>query len=72
MALLSIACPWDSVDRVHRLIREYEGELTDSDYASDPERAKLTVRLLADKAEELARRVTDATNGRGTAAPQGQ
>ncbi len=71
-ALLTIACPWDSVDRVHRLIREYEGELTDSDYASDPERAKLTVRLLADRAEELARRVTDATNGRGTATPQGQ
>ncbi len=70
--LLTIACPWDSVDRVHRLIREYEGELTDSDYASDPERARLTVRLLADRAEELARRVTDATGGRGMAALQGQ
>ena len=69
MAELTVACPWDSVDRVHRLIREYEGALLESDYASDPDRAKLMVRLLADKTEAFSRRVTDATNGRAAVTP---
>ncbi len=68
-AELTVACPWDSVDRVHRLIREYEGALLESDYESDPDRAKLTVRLLADKTEDFSRWVTDATNGRAAATP---
>ncbi len=63
-AALCVSCPWDSVDRLHRLIREFDGALLDSDYASDPERARLTVQLLADQTDAFTRRVTDATNGR--------
>ncbi len=65
-SILRISCPWDSLDRVHRLIREYEGTLTDSDYASDPERALLTVELLAERTADLTRRLTDATGGRAS------
>ena len=61
---VGIACPWDSLDRVHRLIREMEGVLLDSDYASDPERARLTVELLADREPDFVRRLTDLTGGR--------
>ena len=63
-AVLTVSCPWDSVDRLHRLIREFDGALLEADYASDPDRAKLTVQLLADQTDAFARRVTDATNGR--------
>ena len=63
-AALQVFCPWDSVDRVHRLIREFGGALLASDYESDPERAILTAELLAEKTEDFARRVTDATGGR--------
>ena len=65
-SILRISCPWDSLDRVHRLIREYEGTLTDSDYASDPERALLTVELLAERTADLTRRVIDATGGKAS------
>ena len=65
-SILRISCPWDSLDRVHRLIREYEGTLTDSDYASDPERELLTVELLAERTADLTRRVIDATGGKAS------
>ena len=68
-ARLRIACPWEHLDRVHRLVREYEGTLLDSDYASDPEMAALTVELLADRAEGFVRRVTDATGGKVAVTP---
>ena len=63
-AALRIACPWDSVDKVHRLTREFDGVLVDTDYESDPEKAGLTVQLLAEKAEDFARRLTDMTGGK--------
>ncbi len=66
MALLRLACPWEHLDRLHRLVREYEGALLESDYASDPERALLTVELLADRAEPFARRLADATGGKAS------
>ena len=46
-AAIEIVCPWDSLDKVHRLVREYGGALLESDYESDPERAVLTAELLA-------------------------
>ena len=63
-AVLKVACPWDSLDKVHRLVREFEGALLASDYESDPDKAGLTVELLAEKTEDFARRLTDMTNGR--------
>ena len=63
-AMLRLACPWDSLDKVHRLVREYDGALLDSDYESDPERAILTVELLAEKAEPFIARLTDVTGGK--------
>ena len=63
-AAARVLCPWDSLDKVHRLVREMEGTLLDSDYASDPERASLTVELAADKTDAFARRLADLTGGR--------
>ena len=63
-ARLRLTCPWDSLDRLHRLIREMGGALLGSDYESDPERAALTVELPAEQAAELTRRAADATGGR--------
>ena len=65
-ALLRLACPWEHLDRLHRLIREYEGTLTESDYASDPEKALLTVELLAERADGFVRRLADATGGKAS------
>ena len=59
-----VLCPWDCLDRVHRLIRETEGTLLSSDYADHPERASLTVELTADKMDAFARRLADLTGGR--------
>ncbi len=67
-AVLRLACPWEQLDKVHRLVREYEGALLESDYESDPERAVLTVELLADRTETFARRLADATGGRASLA----
>ena len=69
-ALLQVACPWDSLDRLHRLVREMDGALLESDYASDPERALLTVELLAEQAEAFTRRAVDATGGRASVTEQ--
>ncbi len=62
--VMAVACPWDSLDKVHRLIREYGGTLLKTDYDADPERAGLTVELLADKAGDFTRRLVDVTGGR--------
>ena len=63
-AVLRLACPWDSLDRVHRLIREFGGTLLESDYDSDPGAALLTVELLAEQTAGFTSRIADATNGR--------
>ena len=64
--VLTVDCPWDSLDKIHRLVREYGGALLASDYESDPNRAGLTVELLADQSEAFGRRVVDMTNGRAS------
>ena len=61
---LAVSCPWDSLDRVHRLIRELGGAVLASDYESDPERALLTVELLAEQADSFIRQAADSTGGR--------
>ena len=68
-AVLSLRVPWDSIDRAHRLIREYGGALLDSDYETDPQCALLRAELLAEDAERFSARLVDATNGRASAAP---
>ena len=65
-AVLRILCPWDSLDRVHRLVREADGQLLTSDYESDPTGAALEIQLLEDKTEDFARRLVDLTNGRAS------
>lgn len=59
-----VLCPWDSLDRVHRLVREMDGAVLASDYESDPQQACLTVRLLTGAAEDFQRRLGDLTGGR--------
>ena len=68
MASLLVTVPWESIDRVHRLARDFGAELTDQDYESDPGAALLTIRLLAENADTFAARVTDLTAGRARAA----
>ena len=63
---LEITCGWESLDRVHRLIREYGGELTASDYDSRPEGPVLHASILAEDTEAFTRRLTDTTGGKGT------
>ena len=63
-ASVRVLCPWDCLDRVHRLIREMEGTLLSSDYADHSERASLAVELTADKLDAFARRLADLTGGR--------
>ena len=63
-AKLQVSCPWDSLDKLHRLVREFGGTLLASDYESDPEKATLTVELPAERTGDFTRRVTDATGGR--------
>ena len=64
--VFTVDCPWDSLDKIHRLVREYGGALLASDYESDPNRAGLTMELLADRAEEFTGRVVDMTNGKAS------
>lgn len=66
-AVAEILCPWEVLDRVHRLVREYGGTLLDSDYESDPTRAILRAELLAEKGAEFAARMTEVTAGKATA-----
>ena len=63
-ATVRVSCPWDSLDKLHRLVREFAGTLLDSDYESDPEKAALTVELLAEQRADFTRRIADATGGR--------
>ena len=64
---LSLAVPWEHIDRVHRLLREYGGTLLAQDYESDPRAAILTAELLAADADAFRARLTDATGGRAEA-----
>lgn len=66
-AAFELACRWDSLDRVHRLIREYGGTLLASDYESDPNGPVLRAELLADDADAFLTRFTDLTGGKGRA-----
>ncbi len=68
-ARLCLTCRWETIDRVHRLIREFGGVLVESDYESDPDGAVLTAELLADRTEAFTARFTDVTGGRGTWRP---
>jgi len=63
-AVLAMTCRWESLDRVHRLVREFGGALLESDYASDPNGARLEAELLAERAEAFMARFTDLTNGK--------
>lgn len=63
-ALAELRVRWESLDRVHRLIREYGGVLEETDYASDPDRATLRARLLASDAAAFSARFTDLTGGK--------
>lgn len=63
--MLEMVCRWDSLDRVHRLIREYGGTLADSDYGADPEGPLLRAELLAEDADAFLQRFTDVTSGKG-------
>ena len=65
-AVLSMTCRWESLDRVHRLIREYGGTLLSSDYDSDPNGASLEAELLAEHREVFISRFIDLTNGKGS------
>lgn len=67
---LRLTCRWESLDRVHRLVREFGGTLLDSDYESDPNRAVLRAELLADGVDAFIARFTDLTGGRDTAEPE--
>ena len=66
---LGIRCRWESLDRVHRLIREYGGEITASDYERDPDGPVIRANLLADKVSAFTARFTDVTGGRGEILP---
>ena len=63
-ALLRISCPWDGLDKIHRLVREFDGTLLEPDYESDPDRATLTVEFPAERTADFTRRVIDTTGGR--------
>ena len=65
-AVVRIEVPWESIDRIHRLIREFDGALIDQEYAADP--PVLRAELLAERAAAFLLRVTDATGGRAAAA----
>lgn len=67
--VLEISCRWESLDRVHRLVREYGGTLLASDYESDPSRAILRAELLEEKGPDFIARLTDLTGGKDSAAP---
>ena len=65
-AVVRIEVPWESIDRIHRLIREFDGALIEQEYAADP--PVLRAELLAERAAAFLLRVTDATGGRAAAA----
>ncbi len=66
-ALIEISCRWESLDKVHRLVREYGGNLLEQDYESDPACAGLKAELLAEDADAFIARLTDMTAGKDTA-----
>ena len=67
-AVAEITVPWESIDRIHRLVREYGGALLAQDYESDPNAAVLRAEFLAEHTESFLARVTDVTGGRARAA----
>ena len=67
-ARAEITVPWESIDRIHRLVREFGGALLEQDYESDPRAAILRAEFLAEDADRFLARVTDVTGGRAAAA----
>lgn len=67
-ARAEITVPWESIDRIHRLVREVGGTLLDQDYESDPNAAVLRAEFLAEDIDSFLARVTDVTGGRARAA----
>ena len=65
MASLTLRVLWEDIDRVHRLARELDAAVTDSDYASDPNAAILQLTVRADAKDAFISRFTAATCGRG-------
>ena len=68
-ARLVLTVPWESIDRVHRLLREFGGALTGQDYESRPDCAVLCAEVVAEDAERFAARLTDVTGGKASAVP---
>ena len=66
-ARAEITVPWESIDRIHRLVREYGGTLLEQDYESDPNAAVLRAEFLAGDADAFLARVTDVTGGKASA-----
>ena len=67
-ARAEITVPWESIDRIHRLVREFGGTLLAQDYESNPQAAILRAEFLAEDAGRFLARVTDVTGGRAAAA----
>ena len=65
---VEITVPWESIDRIHRLVREFGGTLVAQDYESDPNAAVLRAELLEENTETFLARVTDVTGGRARSA----
>lgn len=65
--VLTITVGWESIDRAHRLVREYGGTLLSSDYEADPRAALLRAELLESDADAFIARLTDVTGGRAAA-----
>ena len=66
-ARAEITVPWESIDRIHRLVREYGGTLLEQDYESDPNAAVLRAEFLAEDADAFLARATDVTGGKASA-----
>ncbi len=64
-ARVTLKVRWENLDRVHRLLRDYEGQILASDYAADPQAALLEAELLLEQKEPFARHFIDATGGKG-------
>ena len=67
-ARAEITVPWENIDRIYRLVREFGGALLEQDYESDPNAAVLRAEFLAEDADRFIARVTDVTGGRARAA----
>lgn len=56
---------WENLDRIHRLLREYEARVLDTDYNTDPQAAILEAEMLLERRAAFAPHFIDATGGKG-------